>query len=284
MLLAGPASPQPGASPVMRVDFRVTAVGGKRPPNIVETRVAGAGSFSFNESPFVAQPTLADSASGKVVVEYDVLTPHPQTIRVTLKLTGVQWLVDEDDNSGASLYVEVVKAVDGDGDTLAACPTRAKDVVHIVEAASVAYQVVLSSCKIRFGQSAKPTANSRVHVAIVGKCLRTTASRKPLCGKKPAAKSCKLAGTWSDTTETVGSTTWTTSADGKAQESGLGNATGHATLAGSLLTITWTTADGWGGVYRWTLDKTCSGKGTLSFTKGPRSGDVVNSTVRGSPS
>jgi hypothetical protein len=99
----------------------------------------------------------------------------------------------------------------------------------------------------------------------------------------PEEKECTLAGTWSQTTENVGTTTWTTGKDGKAQEAGLGNATGKATFNRSVLTITWTTTNAWAGIYRWTLDAKCSGTGTLSFTKGPRSGEVLKSTVRGTP-
>ncbi len=268
----------------MRVDFRATGVSGERPPNVVETRIAAKGSLLFDSSPYYDQYVSADSATGTVVVEVDVLTPHPQTFRITLKVTGAEYRA-VDGGEGADLSIEVVRAVDGDGEALAACPAGKKGVLAVRDGTTIdAYKISIPACKIGIRQSAKPTANSRVHVTLAGKCLRTTAARKPVCGSKPAAKTCKLAGTWSQTTDTVGSTTWRTFADRKAQESGLGNATGRATLAGSVLTITWTTADGWGGVYRWTLDKTCRGQGTLSFTKGPRAGDVVKSTVRGSPS
>ncbi len=281
---AGAAAADSSLAPVMRVDFRATGVSGKRPPNIVETRIAATGSLTFNKTPYFDRYESADSAKGKVIVEYDVLTPHPQTIRITLEVTDALYRA-VDGGVGADLSVEVIRAVDGDGEALAACPAGRKGTLAVRDGSMIdAYRISIPSCKIGFRQTAKPTANSRVHVTLAGKCLRTTQSRKPVCGSKPVAKTCKLAGGWSQTTETVGSTAWTTSADGKAQESGLGNATGRATLAGSVLTIVWTTADGWGGVYRWTLDKDCAGTGTLSFTKGPRAGDVLESTVRGRPS
>ena len=95
--------------------------------------------------------------------------------------------------------------------------------------------------------------------------------------------SCTIAGSWTQTTETVGSTIWTITADGNAKETGLGYASGRATLAGSALKITWTTTNGWAGVYRWTLGPRCSGNGTLTFSKGPRSGESASSKVTGPP-
>ncbi|MBA2462370.1 MAG: hypothetical protein H0V45_11490 [Actinobacteria bacterium] len=69
---------------------------------------------------------------------------------------------------------------------------------------------------------------------------------------------------------------------GEAQESGLGNATGAATLSGRTLRITFTAADKvTTGVYSWTLGADCrSGSGTLRFT-GPalRVGETHTSSV-----
>ena len=102
-----------------------------------------------------------------------------------------------------------------------------------------------------------------------------------------AGTTCTLAGNWAQTTQDVGSTTWAIQANGDAQESGIGNASGHATLSNDVLTIDWTTSDGYAGVYRWTLAADCTGTGTLTFTKvGPgddRAGKSYPSSVKGPP-
>ncbi len=58
-----------------------------------------------------------------------------------------------------------------------------------------------------------------------------------------------------------------------------------ASLSGGVLTITWTTADGYAGVFAWTLAPDCSGSGTLTFTKvgagDPRVGKSYPGTVTG---
>ena len=82
----------PGAAattkPVYRVVFSFTSVGKSRPPNIVETRRVGQGALDFDESPKVGDVADASSARGKVVVEYDFITPEPNTARLTLAVTG----------------------------------------------------------------------------------------------------------------------------------------------------------------------------------------------------
>ena len=112
-----------------------------------------------------------------------------------------------------------------------------------------------------------------------------------------AQTACSLAGSWNQSTPEVGSTTWVIQADGKAQEQGIGNAKGPATLSGGVLTIEWRTDEGtpnnpdddYAGTYRWTLDANCKGEGTLTFTKtGPdpgdgRTGKSYRSTVTGPP-
>jgi hypothetical protein len=100
-----------------------------------------------------------------------------------------------------------------------------------------------------------------------------------------AAPTCQLAGSWPQTTEKIGSSTWSITADGKAQEGGLGGASGTATLSDGVLTITWKTSDdAYEGVYRWTLDAQCAGTGTLTWTKKPEGetrGTTFASTVKG---
>ena len=82
-------------------------------------------------------------------------------------------------------------------------------------------------------------------------------------------KACTMVGIWQQTTEHgVPTTRWTIGADGKAQESGGGNAKGIATFSGRKLQIKWTTEDNYAGYYEWDLDEGCtSGKGNLVFTK-----------------
>lgn len=82
-------------------------------------------------------------------------------------------------------------------------------------------------------------------------------------------KPCTMVGIWEQQTEHgVPTTKWTITADGKAQESGGGNATGIATFTGRKLHIKWTTKDNYAGYYEWDLDEGCtSGKGNLVFTK-----------------
>jgi peptidoglycan hydrolase-like protein with peptidoglycan-binding domain len=124
----------------------------------------------------------------------------------------------------------------------------------------------------------------RTPVAVAVCCLFVAASAT---SPAVAAPTCHLAGSWSQTTEQVGSTTWSITADGRAQESGLGNASGTATLSGGVLTITWTTTNGYAGVYRWTLNTQCGGTGTLKFDKtapgDTRQGKSFASTVTGPP-
>jgi len=180
-LLAGPAVSGQAASPVMRVDFSFSAVGGKRPPDIVETRVSGKGRLAF-DSP-TAGVNTADSASGTIVVEYDVLTPHPQTLRMTLKVTGARW---NPNGHAAKLDVEVLSARDGDGDPLT-CPPGSAGFVSLLDSSKQdGYYVSLPACKLRQGQTAAPGANSRVHVTLTPTCLRLPSARKPLCGGKGA--------------------------------------------------------------------------------------------------
>jgi FecR protein len=102
-----------------------------------------------------------------------------------------------------------------------------------------------------------------------------------------AATACGLAGSWAESTGDVGSSTWSITAAGSAQQQGLGNASGRAALSNGVLTIDWTTSDGYAGHSRWTLDASCKGTGTLTFTKvGPgddRAGKSYPSTITGPP-
>lgn len=96
------------------------------------------------------------------------------------------------------------------------------------------------------------------------------------------AGACTAVGTWTHRTAIIGSTTWTVMRGGHAQETGIGSASGMATLAGHTLTIVFVASDGvTKGVYTWTLRPNCaSGQGTLRFTGPPsRAGETHASTV-----
>ncbi len=93
-----------------------------------------------------------------------------------------------------------------------------------------------------------------------------------------ATGACTLAASWTQDTPGIGSTTWDIKSDGTATETGIGYATGKATLNGNKLHIDWKTGTGYSGYYEWTLDENCSGKGTLVFKTGRT--DSLNSTVK----
>lgn len=107
-------------------------------------------------------------------------------------------------------------------------------------------------------------------------------------GRPPEAKqiTCVAEGVWSNTAQGRGSSIWTIAADGKATESGMGNARGTASLSGDTLTITWRTG-AVAGVYEIDVFSNCSGgDGTLRFTDGPpgfdrRSGPAEFTRVSG---
>jgi hypothetical protein len=298
-LLAGAAVFIAGAGaasgPVFKVGFRVTAVGKSRPPNIVETRLAGKGTLLFDTVPDANANARTSSASGLVVVEYDVLTPAvPAPVRTErLTLAIDEGVFYQGETASGNLIYQLVRVFGKvSASSSAACPARSEMILEIsrnVETNRSRYLLSLNECRIYHGQIAAIARNSPVQVSIIDSCLRprsfAAVGGKPLCAA--AAATCHLAGTWSQTTTDVGSTTWVITADGKAQEYGIGNASGTATLAGNVLTITWTTSNGYAGVYKWTLGANCSGTGTLTFTAvapgDQRAGKSFPSTVQGPP-
>lgn len=138
-----------------------------------------------------------------------------------------------------------------------------------------------------FARARKRPSCPRVAVLVAGLVLVACAGAGLATTPAGARTACALIGSWSQTTQDVGSTTWAIDASGNAQEHGIGNASGRATLANGVLTIDWTTSNGYAGVYRWTLDAACKGPGTLTFNKvGPgdgRAGKSFPSTVTGPP-
>jgi hypothetical protein len=108
-----------------------------------------------------------------------------------------------------------------------------------------------------------------------------TAAAKPAQPPTQAlARGCALAGTWAQTAEGLGSSTWTISSSGEARESGLGNAKGTAALAGKTLRIDWSHPNGWSGFYEWNLQPNCnSGSGKVVFKSGG-SGTRISTVTR----
>lgn len=192
MLFAGPAASEPAAGPVMTVGWRLTAVGGKRPPNIVETRIAGKGTLQFDNSPVLGVSELADNETGRIVVEYDVLTPRPRTVQLTLKVTRAFYLRSR----GQEIFfldVQVIRSDDGEGEQVETCRVGAKGkLVLATSAIKSGYRLDLSDCGIAHGQQAANGKNSPVQLTTSPKCLRGPAARKPLCGKKPATTTFRL--------------------------------------------------------------------------------------------
>jgi len=85
-------------------------------------------------------------------------------------------------------------------------------------------------------------------------------------------RQCNIVGVWRHTTPGIGSADWTITSRGdgtyNAQESGLDNASGTATLTGRTLVVTWKSRSGYAGSYQWNLGGNCqSGQGNLTFTQ-----------------
>jgi hypothetical protein len=185
----------PGAtaqtSPVFKVSFHVTGVTKSRPPNVVEIRVAAKGTLLFDEVPNAGEAVYTtDDASVKVVVEYDVITPHPRTEQVTFgtPVSGeARYQQDETaDGTVTSETLSVPLLVDEGTLPCAQRPGSPGTLIAARNAArnTVAYALVLDECHVTTRQSATATRNGRVHVDFIPVCLRHTAGSggKPLCG------------------------------------------------------------------------------------------------------
>jgi hypothetical protein len=197
LLQSGPAASRTDASPVMRVDYRFDGVRGSRPPNIVETRIVGKGRLEFDTSPVEGASKRASRATGRIVVELDVLdVERPRTVRLTLDVHTAEYATNpRKGTTTIALFFRVVKTANTTG-TDYECSRDAGGRLDIGRSATqVAYDLILSSCGLRGLRQQVPIGrNSRVHVTFDPKCLRTTQARKPLCtGKttgppKPPAK------------------------------------------------------------------------------------------------
>lgn len=79
---------------------------------------------------------------------------------------------------------------------------------------------------------------------------------------QPVGPRCPI-GDWNNTIANGSFSVWSVHPDGSATESGLGNATGHATFNGATLHIEWTTG-AWAGNYNIEIDPDCrKGTGTV---------------------
>ena len=140
-----------------------------------------------------------------------------------------------------------------------------------------------TNCSGEFTQSFRNAASA--FKSATADCLQpsiTVAPTSPRTAPPTTVGDCPVTATWVHTTVDIGSTTWTVTSGGIANETGIGNATGTAALAGHTLTITFVASDkGTTGVYSWTLAPDCrSGQGTLRFTGPPsRVGETHNSTI-----
>ncbi len=118
-------------------------------------------------------------------------------------------------------------------------------------------------------------------LAGIGACVTTAEPTGPPPGSPPAmspggspgAGPCPPSGGYRHRTDGVGDARidLTPQPDGtfRATESGLANFNGVATFTPPTLSIRFTTANGFAGVYTWTLDASCSrGQGQLVFTAG----------------
>ena len=119
-------------------------------------------------------------------------------------------------------------------------------------------------------------------MAILGVVLAACA---PGANASRIAHRCRLAGTWAQWTHDVGLSRWTVAGDGRARERGVGHAAGHARFVGRrVLRIDWNIADGvggvpWSGFYSWRLVDCDNGRGWLTYTRGPRAGEIHPSSV-----
>lgn len=202
----------------MRVDFRVTAVGGKRQPFIAETRIAGKGQLAYSKSPNAGVTTPADTTTGLVVVEYDELTSGDTgSLKLRVFAGDSSQGVAGDDFAHLGLSVIVVGSNDKE------CATSKKGSLDIgIQSGHGFLDLELPACHINWHQQAALGPKSRIHMTITSKCLRTPqAAGKPLCGGLKLASGAyridttaggnHFPGTWNLTvsgSQVTGTSTW----------------------------------------------------------------------------
>jgi hypothetical protein len=181
--LEGSAAPPPK---VYRVDFLFTSVGGKRPPNILESRRAGKGKLYLDTGPWANHAAPA-TATGKIVLDWDLIVPTPETVRMELAVTGGRVVFGLHEPFEAALDVKVTKSASTRGTPLE-CGVGETGQAWIADGAARKDEVAIriGRCHIEQGESALEGKNSRVKVAIVGRCLvgqpnKPTQAGKPFC-------------------------------------------------------------------------------------------------------
>lgn len=103
-------------------------------------------------------------------------------------------------------------------------------------------------------------------------------------GSSVALAQCDVAGQWRMVTQNVGQSIWTFTPQGsdsyRAQEAGLGAATGQAIMYGRAMHMEWQTRAGWSGAVDLIFDASCMrGDGRQVFFKGRR-GSETSSWIR----
>lgn len=229
--------------PGFTVDFSFTSVGGKRPPNIVEIRRAGRGKLSFADEPLHEEWINAESVTGTVAYEVDVLTPEPRTEQIRLKVVKGRYrqleasASDKVVGESAELGVEVVSS------TLKTCE-GAKGTLSISydseeKSRGVRVSLRCGGAPIVEGQTAGSSRNSRIHITFSASCVRgpSSAARQATCRSADP-----VVGTWTwkfappgEKIAAHGSVTF--SSDGTMSWSG--GASGTWKRTGSSLTLTW---------------------------------------------
>jgi hypothetical protein len=184
-LLAGAATQ---ASPVFKVTFKVQAVGGRRPPNIVSTHVGAVGTLLFDLAPYANSVFDATSATGKGFAELDILTPHPRTELIGFTVTGGKY-EQEENNAGVVTDETVGLQIKVTASSIPCAKVGATGHLNFLNSPTAkvnTYGLILPDCGLKFGQTSKTARNSRVHVSIHGACLRQIASvtGAPLCASQ----------------------------------------------------------------------------------------------------
>lgn len=170
------------ATPAFRLDYSFSAVGGKRPPNIVGTRIAAKGRLDFNQSPEEGKARDSSVTTGTVVVELDILTPHPRTEQIRLSVEEARYTPYINGAESVRFVLEIVES------TIPACREGLRATMHVARTATKnSIALALPLCGITFGQQAGTERNSRVQVGFTGKCRArrpAAAGAKPLCNRE----------------------------------------------------------------------------------------------------
>jgi hypothetical protein len=183
------------SSPVLAVGFRFTYVSTPRPPNLAEARIAGLGTLLFDKD-VEGESHLAAVGSGvrsaRVVVELDLLTPHPRTETLSLEVSKSKFDVYETktgevQKQGLTLLLRVTKSTIEKTQNEPGCPVGTIGAARVVHTTNANY-LGLDVCGFTI-RSPNPLAagpRSRLQVSITPKCLHQTAGPGGLCGPPTA--------------------------------------------------------------------------------------------------